>query len=116
MTDQNFDLTPQQREDWASFRAFVDQELVPYAGQFDREERIPPEFVQKLVQQGLWAAELPTEYGGAGMDEITYGLLTEEIGRGCANVRNLVGVQGMVSTAILKWGSQRQEELQAMEG
>ncbi len=108
MTPNDLELTPQQQETQAAFRAFVDQAIVPYANLFDQQERLPPELIARMVQAGYWGAELPQEYGGAGMDMLTYGLLTEEIGRGCADVRNLVGVQGMVSSAILKWGSRDQ--------
>ena len=110
MHSTNLDLTEQQRADRAAFRSFVDREIAPHADRFDREENIPPEIVEKMVRAGYWGADLPTAYGGAGMDEITYGLLTEEIGRGCTNVRNLSGVQGMVYSVILKWGDQEQKE------
>ena len=55
-------------------------------------------------------ATLPAEAGGSGMDMMTYGLLTEEVGRGCGSVRNLLAVQGMVAHAILKWGTREQKE------
>jgi alkylation response protein AidB-like acyl-CoA dehydrogenase len=107
---QVVELTSQQEQDQAAFGAFVDREIAPHAGRFDREEYLPPEIVGKLAQEGYWCAELSQEYGGAGMDMLTYGLLTEEIGRGCANVRNLIGVQGMVASAVLRWGSKEQKE------
>lgn len=110
MSAQSLDLTARQKRVQAAFRAFVDQEIAPHAGQFDREENIPPELIKKLVQKGYWGAELPEAFGGPGMDMVTYGLLTEEIGRGCANVRNMIGVQGMVSSSILKWGTKEQKE------
>jgi alkylation response protein AidB-like acyl-CoA dehydrogenase len=104
------ELTPRQKEDQAAFRAFVNQEIVPYASQFDQEECIPPDLVEKLVRIGYWGAILPVECGGSGMDMLTYGLLTEEIGRGCASIRNLLAIQGMVAVAILKWGSASQKD------
>ncbi|MEO1374368.1 MAG: acyl-CoA dehydrogenase family protein, partial [Cyanobacteria bacterium J06635_10] len=53
---------------------------------------------------------LPQEYGGKGMDMITYGILNEEIGRGCSSVRSLLTVHNMVSQALCKWGNKSQKE------
>jgi alkylation response protein AidB-like acyl-CoA dehydrogenase len=103
-------LTAQQKADQASFRAFVDDYIAPNADRYEREETLPSALIQKLAQQRYLVATLPREAGGAGMDAFTYGLLTEEIGRGCASVRNLLGVSGMVAHAIMRWGSRAQKE------
>lgn len=87
------------------FKAFTEDEIIPYAGQNDRNERLPPETAGKLAGKGYLGSMLPKEYGGAGMDMITLGLLNEEIGRGCSSVRSLLTVHGMVALAILKWGT-----------
>ena len=104
-------LTARQKEDQAAFRAFVNEEIVPHADRYDREECIPSELIAKLAQRGYLGAMLPEEYGGRGMDMITYGLLNEELGRGCSSVRGLVTVQSMIAQTILKWGSKHQKEL-----
>ena len=103
------ELTTQQNEDRAAFRAFVDEAIAPYANQCDREERTPPELIQKLAHKGYLGALLPKDMGGSGMDTITYGLLSEEIGRGCSSLRSLLTVHNMVAYALLKWGSQSQK-------
>ncbi|RCX18346.1 hypothetical protein DFR58_105110 [Anaerobacterium chartisolvens] len=105
----SLDLTEIQGNNQIAFRAFVDSEIVPLAAAFDQNEYISFDIINKMVEKGFWGAELPREYGGRGFDMISYGLFNEEIGRGCANIRNLVGVQGMVSSAILKWGSDEQK-------
>lgn len=103
------ELTPQQKEDRAAFRAFVDEAIALYANQWDREERTPPELIQKLAHKGYLGALLPKDSGGSGMDAITYGLLSEEIGRGCSSLRSLLTVHSMVAHALLKWGSPLQK-------
>ncbi|OKP97489.1 acyl-CoA dehydrogenase [Paenibacillus sp. P46E] len=103
------DFSTVQKERQAEFRAFVDQDIMPYAAQIDQEECIPKAIIEKMVAKGYWGADLPREFGGSDMDLITAGLLHQEIGRGCSNVRNLIGVQGMVSSAILKWGTETQK-------
>ncbi|SCW50033.1 hypothetical protein SAMN04487970_101040 [Paenibacillus tianmuensis] len=110
MSIQNIELTEQQKKKQEEFKHFVDSEIVPIAGSIDQEENMPRAVIDKLIARGYWGAELPPEYGGAGMDQITYGLLHEEIGRGCANLRNVMGVQGMVTSSILRWGTQEQKK------
>ncbi len=106
----NIELTPQQKESQASFKSFVDKEILPYADQYDREERTPPELIRKIAEQGYLGATIPKENSGSGMDMITYGLLCEEIGRGSASLLSLLTVQCMISQVILKWGSSAHKE------
>lgn len=104
------ELTPQQKNAQATFRAFVDEEIVPHANQCDREERTPLNLIQKLAHQGYLGAVIPQESGGSGIDMITFGLLNEELGRGCSSLRSLLTVHSMVAHALLKWGSSFQKE------
>jgi hypothetical protein len=102
----NIDLTARQQASQAAFRAFVQQEIAPRANQYDREGSTPPDLIEKVARAGYLGALLPEEYAGAGMDMITFGLLAEELGRGCSSLRSLLTVHSMVAYAILRWGSQ----------
>ncbi|MEQ8973604.1 MAG: acyl-CoA dehydrogenase family protein [Coleofasciculus sp. C1-SOL-03] len=104
------ELTPQQNQARSEFKAFVDEVIVPDANRCDREEHTPPELIEKLAQQGYLGAGLPKDRGGTGMDMITYGLLNEEIGRGCSSLRSLLTVHNMVAQALFKWGNTFQKE------
>jgi glutaryl-CoA dehydrogenase (non-decarboxylating) len=104
------EVNPWQRAEQAEFRAFVDQEILPVADLFDREEKIPSSLMEKLAHKKYFGPIIPEKYGGSGMDFVTYGLLHEEIGRGCSSARSLLTVHDMVAQAILRWGSQRQKE------
>ncbi|HYO14781.1 MAG TPA: acyl-CoA dehydrogenase family protein [Thermoanaerobaculia bacterium] len=99
------ELTPEQRAARAEFRAFTAQEISPHADRWDREEAIPPALVGKLRDRGYLGSNVAPEHGGLGRDMITYGLLTEEIARGCSSVRSLLTVHDMVAHAIQRWGS-----------
>ena len=103
------ELTAQQKDDCAAFRAFAREAIMPEADRYDQEERTPVELIRKIAQQGYLGALAPVENGGAGMDMITFGLLNEEIGRACSSVRSLLTVHSMVTYAIAKWGSKRQK-------
>ena len=104
------ELTTDQKNDQAEFRAFVNEEIMPQADRYDREERVPAEVIGRMAHKGYLGALLPTEYGGRNMDAITCGLLNEEVGRGCSSLRSLLTVHGMVSLSILRWGSKPQKE------
>ena len=103
-------LTTEQEENRAALSAFANREIVPYADNWDREERTPPEVITRLARSGYLGPLIPVENGGLGMDTISYGLLNEEIGRGCSSLRNLLTVHCMVSQAILKWGTKSQKD------
>jgi glutaryl-CoA dehydrogenase (non-decarboxylating) len=104
------ELSPEQRAARAEFRAFASEQIAPDAGRWDREEAIPPEIPRQLASRGYLGALVPPAHGGRGMEMITYGLLTEEIGRACSSVRSLLTVHDMVAHAILRWGSGEQRE------
>lgn len=104
------ELTAQQKNAQAEFRAFVNSEIVPHASQCDEQERTPPTLIEKLRLPGFLGAVLPKEFGGKGMNMVTYGLLNEEIGRGCSSLRSLLTVHCMVAHALCKWGSKSQKE------
>src|SRR5262249_6624435 len=74
------------------------------AAQWDRDQRISLQIVEQLRDHGFLGASHPRHPGGA-CDPITYGLLTEEIARGCSSVRSLLTVHDMVSLGIWRWGS-----------
>ena len=100
------ELTDQQQQAQQMFRAFVQSEVSPYADQFDQEERISPEIIAQMAQQGYLGSVVPAEGDGPGTDMITFGILNEELGRGCSSVRSLLTVHSMVAHAIFKWGTQ----------
>ena len=104
------ELSARQKDDRAKFRAFVDREICPFAGEWDRQEFTPPELIKKIAKLGFLGAALPQEYGGRSMDTITYGILNEEVGRGCSSIRSLLTVHNMVSQALSKWGNKSQKE------
>ena len=102
------ELNDTQRASRAEFKAFVDDEIAPYADEFDRKEQIPSELIRVLGERGYLGALVPVEYGGGGMDAVTWGLLCEETGRGSASLVSLLTVHSMVAQAMAKWGNEEQ--------
>jgi alkylation response protein AidB-like acyl-CoA dehydrogenase len=107
----DFDLTDEQRLIRDTAREFTDNEIVPRARENDRNAHFDLELVGKMAAQGYLGAIVPREYGGAGLDYISYGLVVEQIGRGCSSMRTVVSVQtSLVCSAILRWGSEEQKQ------
>jgi butyryl-CoA dehydrogenase len=107
----DFDLNDEQRLIRETARAFTDHEIVERARENDRNEHFDLELVQKIADQGYLGAIVPREYGGAGLDYLTYGLVVEEIGRGDSAMRTVISVQtSLVCSAILRWGSEEQKQ------
>jgi butyryl-CoA dehydrogenase len=106
----DFDLTDEQELIRKTAREFTDNEIIPRARDNARAHRFDLELIAKLAGQGYLGAIVPSEYGGAGLDYLSYGLIVEEIGRGDSSVRTVVSVQtSLVCSAILKWGTEEQK-------
>jgi len=107
----DFELNDEQRLVRETARDFTNNEIVDRARENDRNEHFDVELVEKLAQQGYLGAIVPREYGGAGLDYLTYGLVVEEVGRGCSAMRTVISVQtSLVCSAILRWGTEEQKQ------
>jgi butyryl-CoA dehydrogenase len=106
----DFDLTDEQQLIKQTAREFTDKEIVERAKQNARNHHFDLDLVKKIADQGYLGAIVPREYGGAGLGYLDYGLVVEEIGRGCSSVRTVISVQtSLVCSAILKWGGEEQK-------
>ena len=101
---------PAQEEARRRFRAWVDARVAPHAGAWDRAARTPPQVIRAMADAGYLGASVPAAFGGGGMDAVTWGLLNEELGRGCSSLRSLVTVHSMACHAVARWGSRAQKE------
>jgi alkylation response protein AidB-like acyl-CoA dehydrogenase len=106
----DFALTDEQRLIRDTAREFTDNEVIDRARENARNHHFDLELVALLARQGYLGAIVPEQYGGAGLDYLSYGLIVEEIGRGCSSVRTVVSVQtSLVCSAILRWGTEQQK-------
>ncbi len=106
----NLDLSDEQRLIQETARDFVDNEVVPRARENDRAARFDRELAQRLGDMGYLGAPVAEEYGGRGLDYVSYGLIVEEVGRGDSSARTVVSVQtSLVCGSIERWGSEEQK-------
>jgi alkylation response protein AidB-like acyl-CoA dehydrogenase len=84
--------------------------VAPRTTENARNRHFDLELVRKIADQGYLGAIVPREYGGAELDYVTYGILAEEIGRGCSAMRTVISVQtSLVCSTILRWGTEEQK-------
>jgi butyryl-CoA dehydrogenase len=106
----DFDLTDEQRLIKETAREFTDNEIVLQSRENARNHHFDVELVRKVADQGYLGAIVPQEYGGAGLDYFSYGLVVEEIGRGDSAIRTVISVQtSLVCSGIVRFGTEEQK-------
>ena len=107
----DFALNDEQDLIRSTAREFADEVIRPAADENARKGHFDTDLVKKIADQGYLGAIVPREYGGAGLDYITYGLIVEEIGRVDSAMRTVISVQtSLVCSSILKWGTEAQKQ------
>jgi len=106
----DFALSDEQELIRENARAFCDREIAPHAREWDRTERMDLAIVEKLARVGFLGCALPEEYGGMGLDRISYCVVMEELGRADSSVRGIVSVNnGLAGKTIATWGTDDQK-------
>jgi glutaryl-CoA dehydrogenase len=94
-----------------SVRDFVSEEIIPFIEKHYREGKFPFELIPKMAELGLYGANLPPKYGCSGLNNVAYGLVTQELERGDSGIRSFVSVQSaLVMYPIFKFGSEEQKD------
>ena len=107
----DFELNETQRLIKDTAAEFARRRIVPVARENDEKERYPADIVREMGELGMFGGPIPEEYGGAGLDYISYAIMNEEISKACSSVRTVLSVQlSLVATTILKWGSEAQKK------
>jgi alkylation response protein AidB-like acyl-CoA dehydrogenase len=101
--------TQEQVRDMA--RAFADEMIRPLAEELDREERFPADLYDEMAKLGLFGIGVPEALGGPGFDTLTYALVMEELSRGYASVADQCGLIELISTLLVRHGTERQQAL-----
>jgi glutaryl-CoA dehydrogenase len=103
-------LTEEERMVRDVARRFVDEEFMPRVQRCFRDNTFPMELVPRLGQLGFLGMTLPTQYGCAGLNNIAYGLVSQELERGDSGLRSFASVQSsLVMYPIYTFGSEAQK-------
>jgi alkylation response protein AidB-like acyl-CoA dehydrogenase len=106
----DFAFSEQQQLLRQSVRDFARAEIAPHAQRWDKEERFPIELVPKLAHMGLLGIRIPEEYGGSGMDTMSYAICVEEIARVDGSIALTVASHNGLGTGhVLSFGTEEQK-------
>jgi butyryl-CoA dehydrogenase len=107
----NLDLTEEQRLLQRSVREFAEAEVKPLAKELDETGHFPRETFRKAAELGLTGVAFPEQYGGAGMDHVSYTIMIEEISRVCASTGVILSVQNsLFCDPIFRFGTEEQKK------
>jgi len=103
-------LTEEERMVRDTVREWVDEKLLPIINDAYIERRFPRELIPDMAELGMLGANLPEEYGCAGLNNVAYGLIMQELERGDSGVRSFASVQGALCMyPIYEFGSEEQK-------
>jgi len=107
----DFDLTEEQRILKDTLRKFMEREIIPIANEYEKEGKlIDKSIIKKLQPYGYVGGTIPEEYGGFGLDTVTYCLMVEELSRAWGGLRSMVTVSNLVTEIIYKFGTDEQRK------
>lgn len=105
-----FSLSPMQQAVLEVASRFGREQIAPFVREYDREERFPHEIYEQMGPLGLTGGVVPEQYGGAGLDYVTYALLIMELARYCqAMAAAATWSSGVAGSSLLKYGSEAQK-------
>lgn len=103
-------LSDRQLECRERAREFSCMRLAPWAEEIDQQQNTPASVLAAVRTSGYLGAALPTQWGGGGIDPVSYGLIIEEIGKTCSSVRSLMTVHNMSTQALVRLGNSEHHE------
>src|ERR1700752_4981380 len=104
-------LAEEERAIRDTVREWVDEHLMPVIGEAYVAGKFPKQLIPGMAELGLFGANLPEEYGCAGLNNVAYGLIMQELERGDSGVRSFASVQGaLVMYPIYTFGSEEQKQ------
>jgi butyryl-CoA dehydrogenase len=107
----DFTLSEEQRMVLDTARDFAEREVRPRAAAVDAEGRFPRESIAKLAELGFLGVFIPPEYGGSGLDTVSYALIIEEISRACAATGVIVSAHNSLACfPLLEFGTEEQKQ------
>ncbi len=106
-----FQLSEAQKLIRETARSFVDKEVIPHVKAWEEKGAIPQTVTEKMADLGFFGIPIPEDYGGAGLDYVSFALVVEEIARGCNSLRTTLSVQtSLAGTTLLAAGTEAQKK------
>src|SRR6476661_9551099 len=101
-------LDDEQRAIVETVRDFVEKEVIPVADELEHRDEFPERIVEQMKEMGLFGLTVPEEYGGAGLDLMTYALVGVELSRGWMSLSGIMNTHFMAIYLLKKYGTEDQ--------
>ena len=106
----NFELSEQQQQLQTVMRDFVATRISPVAREWEQSGRQPTEIIDSMKQMGLFGMLVPEDYGGTGLDLISYAIVFEEISRGWMAIAGALGSHSLSTWMLSRYGTEVQKQ------
>jgi len=106
----DFSLTEEQKLFKKTIREFCEKEIKPLTSKIDQEEYFPYDVYKKMGQMGLMGMTIPQEYGGAGIDRVSYMIALEEVSRVCGSTGLTVEAHNTLGNGYLYEKGMKKEQ------
>jgi alkylation response protein AidB-like acyl-CoA dehydrogenase len=107
----DFEITEDQKLLKQNVRDFMEKEVAPHVDEWESDGDIPDRVFEQMGEQGILGAPIPEEYGGSGLDYVTYTMITEEVGRVFSSLRTTLSVNTtLFGMNVLEFGSEEQKQ------
>ena len=106
----DFTFNDEQRAFRSLLRDFVEKEIKPVAGEWERTGRYPTEIVEQMKEMGLFGMTIPEEFGGLGLDMVSFSLVFEELARGWMAIAGILGSHSLSCWMINRYGTDEQKK------
>ena len=107
---EGIDLDDDQVELLRTLRDYVDRDVLPHVREYEEPDVFPEAMVQPLREMGAFGMRIPAEYGGMGLDLVTYALAIAELSRGWTSISGIVNGQYIVGGMIASHGTPEQKQ------
>ena len=106
----DFELTDEQSLFRKTLRDFTNAEIIPVAQELERSGTYPSKIAERLMDLGLFGLNVPEEYGGLGVDRVSYALAFEEVARGWLGAAGLFGIHSVACWLVSRNGTEEQKQ------
>ncbi len=105
-----FELSPEQEHLLSMIREFCEREIKPVARELEHRDEYPFEIVERMKELGLFGLLIPEEYGGVGVDMVTYALIIEEITRAWMSIAGIINSHMIMAYIVANYGTEEQKQ------
>jgi alkylation response protein AidB-like acyl-CoA dehydrogenase len=102
----DLELSEEQRQIIETVRRWIKKEVIPEAPRYEHADEYPHPFIDRMKEMGLFGATIPQEYGGLGLDYVTYALINEELSRGWMSLSGAINTHLLMAYIVLRFGTE----------